>query len=68
MNTSIEAERARLQLTQEELAKKLGISSKTYSNYVKGINPIPSDVLLHMARIFHCSTDYLLGFDAQSST
>ncbi len=63
MNVNIEAERVRGQMTKEELSAKLGISSKTYSNYVKGDTPIPSDVLVNMARLFNCRTDYLLGLD-----
>lgn len=60
MNTNIEAERGRLQLTKEALSHELGISSKTYLAYVRG-KPIPSDILINMAKLFNCSTDYLLG-------
>ncbi len=64
MNVNIEAERVRNQLTKEAIATRLGISSKTYSNYINGNTPIPSDVLLDMSKLFRCSTDYLLGLDA----
>ena len=64
MNVNIEAERVRLQLTKEEISAKLGVASKTYMNYVRGNTPIPSDVLIKMAHLFHCRTDYLLGLDA----
>ena len=60
MRMNIEAERARLGMSKEELSKELGISSKTYSKYVGG-SPISSDVLLKMAELFGCSIDYLLG-------
>lgn len=63
MNVNIEAERARLQLTKEEISAKLGVASKTYTNYVRGDTPIPSDVLVKMAHLFRCKTDYLLGLD-----
>lgn len=63
MRLNIEAERVRNQLTMEELSSKLGIASKTYSRYVKQDASIPSNVLLDMARLFHCSTDYLLGLE-----
>ena len=33
---NIEAERGRMQLTKEELSKKLGITSKTYLSYIRG--------------------------------
>lgn len=64
MKVNIEAERARNQMTKEEVAAKLGVSVKTYYNYVKGETPIPSDTLVEMARLFRCTTDYLLGLDA----
>lgn len=68
MNVNIEAERVRLQLTKEEISVKLGIASKTYTNYMRGNTPIPSDVLIEMARLFRCRTDYLLGLDAAQDT
>lgn len=60
MRTNIEAERARKKLTQVEIARLLGIAPKTYSNYVKG-QAIPSTILIRMAELFECSTDYLLN-------
>lgn len=57
---NIEAERARLQLTKEEMARELGISPKTYRNYTNG-KPIPSTILIKMSKIFNCSVDYLLA-------
>lgn len=60
MLKNIEAERGRMQLSKEALSRKLGISSKTYNNYIKG-TPIPSNILLSMADIFDCRVDYLLG-------
>ena len=69
MNSNIEAERGRLQMTKEALSAELGITSKTYLSYVRGDTPIPSDVLLKMAQLFRCGTDYLLGLDTgQPST
>ena len=60
MLKNIEAERGRMQLSKEALSRKLGISSKTHNNYIKG-TPIPSNILLSMADIFDCRVDYLLG-------
>ena len=59
--SNIEAERVRRQLTMEDLASKLNITAKTYSNYVRGITPIPSDVLYKMSELFDVTIDYLLG-------
>jgi len=60
IRANIEAERGRSQMSKEALSRELGITSRTYWNYLAG-GPIPSDKLLHMARLFGCSTDYLLG-------
>lgn len=57
---NIEAERGRKQLSKEGLSRNLGITSRTYWNYITG-GPIPSDKLVMMAEMFGCSTDYLLG-------
>ena len=51
-----------LNLTQEELAKKLGLNNKSsIANYESGYS-IPSDeVKLKMCEVFGCSMDYLMG-------
>ena len=67
MRNNIEAERGRLQLTKEELSKKLGITSKTYLGYVRG-NPIPSTILVKMSSIFGCTVDYLLGLATENKS
>lgn len=58
---AIEAERARNSLTKEELAKEIGVSNKTYYNWLSGVSPIPSTALIKMANMFNVSIDYLLG-------
>lgn len=58
---NIEAERARLGLSKEEFAKKLGVATKTYYNWLNGVNPIPSNILLDMADMCNSDIDYLLG-------
>jgi DNA-binding XRE family transcriptional regulator len=60
MLNNIEAERGRMRLTKEALAKRLGITSKTYNGYINGTQ-VPSGVLISMADLFNCSVDYLLG-------
>ena len=60
MYPNIDAERARQKMSVEDLAQKLGITRKTYYNWVtKG--KIPQKHLEEMARIFNVSTDYLLS-------
>lgn len=64
---NIEAERGRKQMSKEALSRELNITSRTYWNYLAG-GPIPSDKLIHMAKLFECSTDYLLGLTDRRTT
>lgn len=48
---------------QVQLAQKLSISKQTVSNW-ENENIQPSiDMLIRLAKLFHVSTDYLLGLD-----
>lgn len=60
MLRNIEAERARKGLTKEEVAKKLGTSTKTYYNWINEDTDIPGSALIKMRALFGVSTDYLL--------
>ena len=48
-------------LTQNEIAKMLGMSQTGYSKYETGENDIPTDVLIKLANFYNTSIDYLLG-------
>lgn len=50
-------------LTQVQLADKLGVSKQTVSNWENGNIPPSIDMLLSVIEYFHCSADYLLGLD-----
>lgn len=65
MNNNIETERWKMQISKEDISKKLGISSKTYLAYTRG-KAIPSSVLIKMAQLFGVTTDYLLGIAPRS--
>lgn len=47
--------------TQAQLAQKLGLTKSVISAYETGLRLPSYDVLIHIAKIFHVSTDYLLG-------
>jgi len=53
--------------SQVQLAEKLNISKQTVSNW-ENENIMPSvEMLVRLAKLFHTSTDYLLGLsDAQT--
>jgi transcriptional regulator with XRE-family HTH domain len=57
---NIEAERARKGITLENLSELLGISRKTFYNWVYKGN-IPQSKLEAMANLFGVSVDYLLA-------
>lgn len=61
MFLNIEAERARRKLSQQYLAEYLGVSPRTFSNWIGGKTEIPCSAITKMSQLFDCSTDYLLG-------
>lgn len=60
MLNNIEGERIRNHLSQEELAKKLNVSLKTYYNWVNEKTDAPISKLVVMARMFGTKVDYLV--------
>ncbi len=50
-------------LTQKQLAQQVGVAVSAISAYESGTRYPSYDTLIHFARIFHVSTDYLLGLD-----
>jgi len=62
IGSRIKLERNNLNLTQEELAIKLGLNNKSSVSQYESGDAIPSDdIKLLMTQIFNCSLDYLLG-------
>ena len=50
-------------LTQAQLAQKLGLTKSVISAYETGLRMPSYDVLIHIAMVFKVSTDYLLGME-----
>ncbi len=48
-------------MTQKELAKRIGMSQTGYSKYETGENDIPTSILIKLSRLYNTSIDYLLG-------
>lgn len=57
----IKSERVRIGLTQDGLAKELGVDEATIRRWEKEKTPVPSGKATQMAKLFQCSVDYLLG-------
>lgn len=55
--------RIRNNLTQAQLAKRLGLTKSVISAYETGSRMPSYDILITIARIFKVSTDYLLGIE-----
>lgn len=60
MYPNICAELGRISMPKYKLAKQLGVTQKTLSNWLSSGN-IPANKLIEMAKIFDVTTDYLLG-------
>lgn len=64
MNFSkIAEERKKLNLSQAELAEKLGVSQKSISKYECGTRRPSYEILVAMSKLFDVSTDYLLDIE-----
>jgi transcriptional regulator with XRE-family HTH domain len=61
MENRIGSERVRMKMTQSDLAKQLGVSSKAISQWETGQSACPAKRLVSLASIFDCSIDWLLG-------
>lgn len=64
----IEAERIKHQMSRDELAKAIGVSKRTISNWQRGATDLPLSKLLALANLWGCTTDYLLGLDEGQSS
>lgn len=53
-------ERIAHNLTQEDMAKKLGITRQAYGNYETGKRDVDSQTLVNIVKILNVSSDYLL--------
>ena len=48
-------------ISQRELAAKLGMSQTGYSKYETGENDVPTAILKELANLYNTSVDYILG-------
>lgn len=52
-------------MTQQQLAERIWVSKAAISNYeLYERNPSP-EILIKLAKVFHVSTDYLLGIEEE---
>ena len=65
MLTRIEAERTKHKLPREKLVDQLGVSMKTYSDWINERHDIPGIKLIRLSQILGCSAETLLQSDKQ---
>ena len=53
--------------SQSELARKLGISRSSVNAWEMGLSTPTTPYIVEIAKIFHISTDYLLGIEKHRS-
>lgn len=63
MGNRLKSLRTNKHMTQEQVADRIGLAISAVSAYESGSRYPSYDVLLKLARIFHVSTDYLLGIN-----
>lgn len=64
---TLKALRLRESMTQAQLAQKLGVTKSVISAYETGLRLPSYDVLIHIAKIYNVSTDYLLGIERKQN-
>lgn len=65
MGHRLKIERTKSKLTQRQVAERLGITEVTVSSYEREEYMPPGDVLIKLATIYGCTTDYLYGLDRE---
>ena len=49
------------EITQKDVAAKIGVSESAYRSYELGDRKIPVDLLMKLAALYHTSVDVLIG-------
>ena len=62
----LQLKRTGLKISQKEAAGAVGVSASIISNYESGERTPSVEVLMALANLYHCSTDYLLGLEKAS--
>lgn len=54
-------------LTQKQLAERIGVTKSVVSYYESQERYPSPDILVKIAKVFHVTTDYLLGIDTKKT-
>ncbi len=47
-------------LTQQQVAEKIGITQRKYSYIETGVQPLTDEILIKLSRLYNTSIDYIL--------
>lgn len=61
MGEKLKSLRMEKKLTQKQIADRIGLAISAVSSYESGSRYPSYDALIKLSRIYHVSTDYLLG-------
>lgn len=67
MGTKLRTLRTENNLTQKQVADRIGLAISAVSSYGSGTRYPSYEALIKLSRIFHVSTDYLLGLTEKRS-
>ncbi len=65
ISTTIKTLRENMGLSQAALAKRLGVTRASVNAWEMEISSPTAQYLIEMARLFHTSTDFILGLDPE---
>lgn len=60
MNNRIKDLREDNDLTQQQVADKIGITQRKYSYIETGVQPLTDEILVSLSRLYNVSIDYIL--------
>ena len=64
----LQTQRQLLKISQKEAAAAIGVSPSIISNYESSERVPSAENLMALASLYHCSTDYLLGLQKNTTT
>lgn len=67
LNERLQEQRKKVNLTQLEVASILDVSKSVIAHYESGERTPSVEMLMSLASLYHCSTDYLLGLNRTNS-
>ena len=67
LGEKLQSQRMMHKLSQKETASMLGVSPAVISKYENGERTPSVEMLMSLAGLYHCSTDYLLGLSKDTN-